>query len=220
MLGLWVLIRRDLQLGWRQKGTLLQGLSFYALIALLFPLALSPSPQLLASYAPGFIWIAALLSTLLGLSLLFKEDQQDGSLELWAMRPLGLLTYSLGRTLSHWFMTFIPLVMMTPIMGLALNLPDEVQGTLILSLLLGSPWITLVGAFAVALTQNLPKSQSLLPLLMLPLTLPVLIFATHAVTAAAQGLPYDAQLYTLAALSLFGLVSFPFATAAALRLGV
>lgn len=218
--GLRILLKRDIQLMQRQRGNWLHSLSFYGLIALLFPLALSPSPQLLTNYAPGFIWIALLLSTLLSLQSLYKDDQQDGTLELWALSPFGLLQYSFASVLSHWMLHLLPLIFITPLLALGLSMPWHTFEALLFTLLLGSPVITLTGAFAMALTQSLPKGQSLLPLLMLPLTLPTLIFATHAVESAATGLPFAAQLYILAALSLLSLCVFPFAIAAALKVGL
>lgn len=215
-----LLVKRDAQLGWRSRGQLLHSLSFYALIALLFPLALSPSAQLLSQYAPGFIWIALLLSSLISLQNLYLTDQQDGTLELWALQPFGLLSYSLGTQISHWLLAMLPLIVITPLLASSLSLSWSVTQPLIYTLLLGSPALTLIGSFAMALTQSLPRGRSLLPLLMLPLSLPVLIFATHAVEAAGNGLPYAAQLYFLAAFSLLSLCTLPFATAAALKIGL
>lgn len=213
------LLRRDLRLGVRRRGELLNPLLFFVLVASLFPLGVGPGPTILATIAPGVIWVAALLATLLSMERLFRSDFEDGALEQLLLSPYPLPLLVLAKVLAHWLVTGLPLLLVSPLLGLLLHLPAEAVRTLPLALLLGTPVLSLVGAIGVALTVGLRRGGVLLTLLVLPLYVPVLIFGTAAVAAAAAGLPVSGQLALLGALLALALSLAPFAAAAALRIG-
>ena len=212
------LIRRDLLVALRHLGQTLQPLLFYVLIVILFPLAIGPEQQRLHMLGPGIIWVAALLSTLLALDNLFRHDAQDGSLELLLLSPHSLVGLVSAKVFSHWLLTGLPLVLLTPVLGLLFSLSLNSTGILLLSLLLGTPTLSLIGAIGAALTVTMRNSGVLLALTILPLTIPTLIFATSAVNAGMVGLPVQAPLYLLAAVFTLALSLGPFAIAAALKL--
>ncbi|WP_319380777.1 heme exporter protein CcmB [Thiomicrorhabdus sp.] len=220
MSSLWSLIRRDLLLAYRRRGEVGNALIFFGLVVLLFPIGIGASENLLAEIAPGLIWIAALLATLMSLDSLFKEDYQDGTLEQWALSPHSLVTFVWARLISHWLVTALPLVAAAPIFALTLNLPVDAIGVLLLSLVLGTPVLMFVGAIGVALTTGLQKSSLLLPLLVLPFYIPVLIFGASAVEVSASGWSAAGQLYILAGLFVLGITLAPFAVASALKVSV
>ena len=218
MNALTALFRRDLQLLWRNRGDALLPALFLILIVALFPLGISPDPDQLRLIAPGVIWIAALLAALLGLSNLFREDRDDGSLDQLLIADAALPAIVLVRLLAHWLGSLLPLILLSPLLGLWLNLPAQAMGVLVGSLLLGTPVLLLLGGVGVALTISLRQSGQLLAILVFPLMVPVLIFGTSAVNSASLGMAYDMQLLLLLALLVFTLSTAPFAAATALRI--
>lgn len=213
-------VRRDLRLLTRQGGDWLNPLCFFLMVITLFPLAVSSSPQKLMLMAGGVVWIAALLAVLLAMDSLFRHDFDDGTLEQMLLLPVPLPALVLGKVCAHWLQTGACLTLLSPLAGLLLQLPMDVQGTLFLTLLLGTPTLSLVSAIGAALTVSLRRGGVLVPLLSLPLHIPVLIFATAAVQASLAGLPVGGHLALLAAFLVLALTLTPLAVAAALRLAV
>lgn len=211
-------LRRDLKLGIRRRNELLNPILFFILVVSLFPLGVGPGPRMLAEIAPGVIWVAALLATLLSMERLFRGDFEDGALEQILLSPHSLPLLVLAKVLAHWLVTGLPLILVSPLLGVLLFLPAEAIKVLPLTLLLGTPVLSLIGAIGVALTVGLRRGGVLLTLLVLPLYVPVLIFGTAAVAAAAAGLPVSGQLALLGAMLMLALVLAPFATAAGLRI--
>lgn len=218
--ALAALLSRDLKLAYRRRGEVLTPAMFFILVTALFPLGLSPQPELLRSIAPGVLWTAALLAGLIGQESLLKGDFEDGSLEQLALAPLPLELTALTRVATHWLTTGLPLVILAPLMGLMLDYPGQAMGTLVLSLLLGTSILSLLGAVGAALTVGLRQSGMLLPILVLPLAVPVLIFGAQAAAQAARGEDPAGALYLLAALLALGLTLIPFAIAAAVRVSL
>ncbi|KAB7627493.1 heme exporter protein CcmB [Alkalilimnicola sp. S0819] len=214
------LLRRDLQLALRDKGELANPLIFFLIIISLFPLALGAGPQLLQSIAPGVLWVAALLVSLLSLDPIFRSDYEDGSLEQLLLSPQPLSLLVLAKILAHWLVTGLPLALASPLLAMMLRLPSEAWRVLLLSLLLGTPVLSALGAIGVALTVGLRRGGVLLSLLILPLYVPLLIFAAGAVDAAAAGIDVSGQLYLLAAMALASLALAPLAVAAGLRISL
>ncbi len=215
-------IQRDLLLGLRNPGRLLNPLLFYGLVALLFPLALGPEHRLLAQAAPGIIWVAALLATLMTLDSLFRGDFNDGSLELLALSPHPFVLLVAAKLFAQWLLTGLPLILLTPVLGMFFSLTGQSIGILLLTLLLGTPTISLIGAIGAALTLNIRGAGggALLALLVLPLYIPVLIFAAGTIKAAGAGLPVDGQLFFMAALLVLAITLAPAAVAAALKINM
>ncbi|NPA71845.1 MAG: heme exporter protein CcmB [Gammaproteobacteria bacterium] len=214
------LIQRDLLLAYRRRGEATNAIIFFGLVVLLFPIGIGASERLLTEVAPGLIWIAALLATMLSLDDLFKEDFQDGTLEQWTLSPHSLVSFAWARLISHWIITSVPLILISPLFAMTLNLPAEAIGVLVLSLLLGTPLLIFVGGIGVALTTGLKKSSMLLPLLILPFYIPVLIFGASAVEVTAAGWSPAGQLYILGGLFVLGITLAPFAVASALKVSV
>ena len=216
----FALLKRDLLLAFRHRGELANPLLFFLMIVTLYPLGVSPEVDLLRKIAPGVIWIAALLSALFSLENLFRSDFEDGALEqmLLSAHPLSLLV--LGKVLAHWLVSGLPMLLLAPLLGLLLSMSPPAIAALELTLALGTPLLSLVGAIGVALTVGLRRGGVLLTLLVMPLYIPVLIFATNAVTAAAAGLPIAGQIYFLASLLVLAVTLAPFAIASALRISV
>lgn len=188
------LLRRDLLLAFRHRGELANPLLFFALVITLFPLGVSPDPALLKKIAPGVIWIAALLSALFSLENMFRSDFDDGAMEQMALSPYPLPALVLAKILAHWLVSGLPMLLMAPLLALLLSLPDTAILTLVFTLLIGTPLLSLIGSIGVALTVGLKRGGVLLTLLILPLYIPILIFATQAVMAATAGLPVEGQL--------------------------
>ena len=211
---------RDLRLRLRQPADLLNPLAFYLIVISLFPLGLGPDREALQGMAPGILWVAALLATLMSLDGIFRADHEDGALEQAALAPYPLGLVALGKMAAHWLATGLPLTLLTPVFGLLYSLPLDALWGLGLSLLLGTPSLSLLGAVAAALTLNLSRGGLLLALLALPLYVPALIFATALATASAAGLGYAAPLYALAAILLAALALAPLAASAALRIAL
>jgi heme exporter protein B len=213
-------LRRDFLLSFRRKNDLANPLIFFLMVATLFPLGVSPEPGFLAQLAPGLVWVAALLATLLSMDALFRSDYEDGSLVQLLLSPQPLFVVVLAKIGAHWCMTGLALTLMAPLLGLMLFLPAEGMPGLMLSLLLGTPTLSLVGAIGAALTVGLKKGGVLISLLVLPLYIPVLIFGSSAVQAAVTGLPLGGYLALLGALLALALVLAPLAVAAALRISI
>ena len=213
-------LKRDLMLAYRKKSDLFNPLIFFLMVATLFPLGVSPEPDFLAEIAPGVVWVAALLATLLSMDGLFKSDFEDGTLEQTLLSPQPLFVVVLAKVLAHWMMSGLPLALLAPLLAVMLFLPAEGMTGLMLSLLLGTPTLSLVGSIGAALTVGLRKGGVLISLLVLPLYIPVLIFGTSAVQAAVTGLPLAGFFALLGAILALGLVLAPLAIGAALRISV
>lgn len=213
-------IRRDLKVALRRAQDALTPLIFFAIVVSLFPLGVGPEPAVLATLAPGALWVAALLSVMLSLPRMFADDYADGTLEQLVLvpQPLGVLV--LAKGLAHWLLTGLPLVLLSPLLALQLQLPPTAVGTLVLSLLLGTPVLSLLGAIGAALTLGLRGGGVLISLLVLPLYTPVLIFGAGSVAAAAMGLDTEAYFSLLGAFLVLALSFAPWATAAALRVAL
>lgn len=216
--AIFAVLHRDLLLAFRGLQQLLQPLLFYTMVVTLFPLAVSPDLSTLAGLAPGIIWIGALLSTLLSLERVFRSDFEDGSLDLLMLSPAPLELLVLAKVFAHWLSTGLPLLIVAPALSMLLAMPERALGTLLVSLALGTPALSLIGAVGVALTVSVQRGGALLALLVLPLYVPILIFGANAVAAAADGLPVAGQLYMLGAFLLLSLTLAPLAAAAALRI--
>ena len=216
----WITLRRDLMLAYRRRNDLVSPLMFFLMVATLFPLGVSPDPQFLSEVAAGVVWVAALLATLLSMDSLFRSDFDDGSLEqmLLSPQPLALLVFA--KICAHWMISGLPLTLMAPLLGLMLFLPQEGMSALVISLLLGTPTLSLIGAIGAGLTVGLRKGGVLISLLVLPLYIPVLIFGTGTVQAASTGLPVGGYLAILGAILALGVVLAPLAVAAGLRISV
>lgn len=214
------MVHRDLRLAARRPGESVNPVLFYVVIACLFPLGISPDPDLLLAIGPGIVWVAALLSTLLALETLFRADFDDGSLEQLLLSACPLEVLVLARVAALWLVTGLPLLVAAPLLAVWLGLPEPAFPVLVASLALGTPTLSLIGATGVALTVGLPRGGAIMSLLVLPLYIPVLIFGAQAVSSSAAGLPAVGPLYMLGALLVLALTLSPFATAAALRISV
>lgn len=214
------LMRRDLRLAWRAGGSAALSLAFFAIVVALFPLGLDPTPERLRMIAPAVVWIAALLAVLLSLDRLFAEDFEDGSLDGLALSPLPLPLVVVAKAFAHWLGVVVPLLAFAPIAGLMLALDARTVGWLALSLLVGTPALTLIGTIGAALTVAMKRAGSLIALLVLPLEVPVLIFGVLVVRALGGPMDPLANLLLLGGFSLATLVLTPFAAAAALRLAI
>jgi heme exporter protein B len=211
------LVARDLRLALRQRADAGMVVLFFVLTAALFPFAIGPEPNLLARMAPGVIWVTALLAVLLSLERLFLADYEDGSLELLALAPLPLEFTVLAKALAHWLTTGLPLIAAAPLLALLYNMDAAGLPMLGLAMMLGSPSLSLIGAVGAALTLGARRGGVLIPLLVLPLNVPVLIFGVAAIDASLAGLSARPHLLILGALFLVGLLTAPLAAAAALR---
>ncbi len=214
------LIQRDLRLAYRRRGELATPVIFFVIVTALFPLALGPEPALLRSLAPGVIWVAALLASLIGQDRLFKSDYEDGSLEQILVSPAPLQWLVLLRVFTHWLVTGLPLVILSSLMALMLDYPGNAMSVLVISLLLGTPVLSFLGAVGAALTVGLRRSGMLLPILVLPLAVPVLIFGAAAAGRAGLGEPVAAPLYFLGAMLVLAVTLTPFAVAGGLRVSL
>lgn len=216
----WSLVRRDLLLAMRGRNEWLNPLLFFVMVVTLFPLGVGPEPQQLMEMAPGVIWVAALLSAMLSLDGIFRGDFDDGTLEQLAVSPHPLPVMVLAKVIAHWLISGLPLTLMSPLLALLMNLPSEAIPTLMASLALGTPILSLVGAIGSGLTVGLRRGGVLLSLLVLPLYIPVLIFAAGGVAAAAVDLPSTGQLALLGSLLFLALTLAPIAAAAAVRISL
>ena len=221
MRGLAALFVRDVRLAIRIGGGAVVGVLFFLIVVTLVPLAIGPDLALLARIGPAILWLGALLASLLALDHLFAADQADGSLDvlLTGRAPLELVV--LVKAAAHWLTTGLPLVVAAPVLGLMLNIDGKAMAAVALTLLAGTPALTLIGAVGAALSVALRRGGLLLPVLVLPLTVPVLIFGVSAANAAIVGpVPFGTPFTILCALSLVSLAIAPFAAAAALRHGM
>jgi len=218
MAGLFAITRRDLLLAWKRPGDILNPLFFFAMVCTLFPLAVGPSPEQLTFSGPGVLWVAALLATLLSLNSLFLGDHEDGSLDqlLVSAQPLPMLV--LGKTLAHWLTSGLPLVLISPLLALTYRMPGNVMQVLMLTLLLGTICLSLLGSIGAALTVGLNRGTALLSLLILPLAMPVLLLGANTVSLAAGNEMYSTGVWALAAYAVAAISLAPYATAAALRI--
>ena len=212
------LLLRDLRLAVRQRHELANPLIFFVLVVSLFPLAMTPTPELLRQLAPGVIWVAALLSVLLSLDRLFKQDYEDGSLDQLMLSPNPLVILVLAKVVAHWLLTGLPLVLIAPLLGMFMRIPDNAVTVLMFSLLLGTPVLSLIGAIGVSLTVAVNRGGVLLSLIILPLYIPVLIFGANAVDVASDGMSVRGQLLFLGAVLALAVSLAPVATAVALRI--
>jgi len=216
--GMLGIVRRDLLLAWKRPGDILNPLFFFVMVATLFPLAVGPSPEQLELSGPAVLWVAALLAMLLSLNSLFLSDFEDGSLDQMLVSPLPLSALGLGKSISHWLTSGLPLVLVSPIVAITFRMPFSVTGILMLTLLLGTVSLSLLGSVGAALTVGLHRGTALLSLLILPLAMPVLIFGARTVSLVAAGDGVAGGLYFLGAYAVLVLSFSPFATAAALRI--
>ncbi|MDO8436883.1 MAG: heme exporter protein CcmB [Nitrosomonadaceae bacterium] len=218
-MSLWV-IQRDLLLAMRRRSDVLTTLFFFIIVVSLFPLGVGPEINMLRTMAPGVVWVAALLASMLSLGRMFSSDYLDGTLEQMLLSPQSLAMLVLGKALAHWLVTGVPLVLMSPVLGIQYDLSTDALLVLTASLLLGTPVLSLIGAIGAALTLGLRGGGVLVSLLVLPLYIPVLIFGAGAVEASAAGLGASAHLSLLGAFLLTSLVLAPWATAVSLRISM
>ena len=211
-------LNREVLLAWRRPAEIINPLFFFVMVVALFPLGVSPKPELLATLAPGVVWVAALLAVLLSVDGLFRADHECGALEQLLTAPQSLYIPVLAKLVAHWMLTGLPLVLMAPLLGYMLHLPEPAIAVLFVAVLLGTPTLIALGAIGAALTVSLRSGGILLSLLVLPLYVPVLVFGAGVVTYAANGLPVSGILALLAAMMLASLVLAPAAVAAGLRI--
>ena len=215
----WI-VARDLMLAWRRRADVLSTLFFFVIVASLFPLGIGPETQLLRSIAPGVVWVAALLASMLSLGRVFQSDEQDGTLEQMLLTPQPVYLVVLGKVLAQWLVSEVPLVLIAPLLGVQFGLASETLLVLFISLLIGTPILSLIGSIGAALTLGLRGGGVLIALLILPLYIPVLIFGAGAVDASINGVSPQANLYLLGAFLVVSLVFAPWATSAALRISL
>lgn len=214
------LLQRDLRLLWRRRGDALQPALFAVLVVVLFALGLGGEAELLAKVAPAVLWLAVLLSGMLSLDTLFRGDAEDGSLDQWLLAPVPLSWLIAVRVLGHWLTTALPLLIAVPLLAELMQLPRAQLPLLMISLLLGTPLLSLIGAVVAALTVSMPRAGILLALLALPLYVPVLVFGAGAVAADAQGLDASGALLMMGAGLVAGAVLAPLTAAAGLRIAL
>ncbi|AEP30595.1 heme exporter protein CcmB [Brumicola nitratireducens] len=217
MVALKAVFLKDLALAYRQRAELMQPLMFFVLVITLFPLAVGPNLETLQRIGGGVIWVAAILSLLLGMERMFRDDFADGSLEQYILSPTPLYMIVVVKVFTHWLMHIVPLFLISPLLAVFLNLTMDMYVALMLTLLLGTPLISFVGAIGVALTVGLHRGGVLLALLLIPIFIPLLIFATSAIESASMLLPYHPQLAIIAALLLFSVALSPMAIAYSLK---
>lgn len=214
------LFRRDMKLAFRRPGESLLPLFFLFTVIALIPLGVGPGPNLLAQMAPGMVWVAALLASLLALEHLFRPDLDDGTLEQWFVGERAVYARVMARLLSHWLVTGLPVIAFSPLAAEMLNLPRHALGTLVASLVIGTPALSLLGGLAAALTLSTRGASVLLSILIFPLIVPLVIFATGAVSMAADSLDPAAHLGLLAAFTILSLTLAPLGISTALRMNL
>lgn len=215
-----MIVRRELLIAFRRQADIFNPLWFFIIVITLFPLSIGPEPALLARIAAGIVWVAALLSALLSLERLFRDDFQDGSLEQMMLIPVPLPIVVISKVVAHWLLTGLPLILISPLLAVLLSLDFNTWLAIVLTLLIGTPTLSFIGAIGVALTVGLQKGGVLLSLLVLPLYIPILIFATSAIDAASLGMLYNGQLAVLGAMFMGAITLTPFAISAALRVSI
>ena len=211
---------RDLRVAFRQRQDLLNPLLFFVMVVTLFPLGVSPEVEFLRQSGAGILWVAALLSVLLSLDHLFRHDFDDGTLEQLVLQPQPLFALVLAKTVAHWILTGLPLVALTPVLGIMVHLDGNSIAVLCLTLLIGTPVLSLIGSIGAALTLGLRSAGVLLSLLIIPLYIPVLIFGTGTVAAASEGSPVAGYLALMGAFLVLAVTLAPFASAAALKISL
>lgn len=216
--GMLLVMQRDLRIAWRRRADTVAALLFFIIVASLFPLAVGAEPELLRRIAPGVVWVAALLASMLSLTRLFTDDYRDGTLEqlLLAATPLPLLIF--GKTAAHWLLSGLPLIIVSPLLALQFHLNAEATLALTVSLLIGTPILSLIGAVGSALTVGVRGAAVLLALLILPLYVPVLVFGAGAVGATLDGMAASGHYSLLGAMLVLAMFLAPWACAAALRI--
>ncbi|SUZ30681.1 Heme exporter protein B [Roseibaca ekhonensis] len=214
------LLIRDMRLAFRAGGGFGLGLAFFLILAVLVPLGVGPDRTTLALIAPGILWVGALLACLLSLDRIFALDYEDGSLDLLATAPVPLEGVVSIKALAHWLTTGVPLVLVSPVLGLLLSLPVPAYGWLLLSLMLGTPALSVIGTFGAALTVGLKRGGLLLSLLVLPLYIPTLVFGAEVVSRGAQGLAVGTPLALLAGITAGAVALLPFASAYVIRINL
>lgn len=219
-LGFVAILRRDLLLAFRHRGEIANPVLFFFMVVTLIPLGLTPEASRLAEIAPGILWVMALLASLLSVEGMFQSDYRDGTLEQMMILPQPLYVMVLAKILAHWLVTGLPLTLLAPVLGMMLSLPEAGYLPLVLSLLMGTAVLSLVGAIGAALTVALRKGGLLLSLIVMPLYMPALIFGAGTVQRAVDGFPVEGSLAILGALLAFSLLVSPFATAGALRVSM
>ena len=207
-------------MAYRRRSEIVNPLLFFIIVICLFPLGVTPESATLRTLAPGVVWVAALLAALISLDGLFRSDFEVGTLEQILLSPHPTSILMLAKICAHWVITGLPLILVAPLLAKLLYLPDQALGTLLLTLIIGTPVLSLVGAIGVALTVGLSRGGILVALLTLPLFVPVLIFGANAVNAAASGLEVAGQIYALCAMLALALTLAPLATATALRISL
>jgi len=215
----WI-VWRDLILAWRRRANVLSTVFFFVIVVSLFPLGIGPETQLLRLIAPGVVWVAALLASMLSLGRMFENDYQDGTLEQMLLTPQPLYLVVLGKIVAHWLVAEIPLVLIAPLLGMQFGLSRDTLLLLFVTLLLGTPVLSLIGSVGAALTLGLRGSGVLISILVLPLYIPVLIFGAGAVEASIMGSSPQSHLYLLGAVGLLSLTFAPWAAAAGLRISL
>lgn len=213
-------LRRQLLLAFRRPSEIFNPLLFFLIVVALFPLGIGPDPKQLQQFAPGIMWIVALLATLMAAESLFRSDYEDGSLEQMILAPQPLYLSSLAYVIAHWLITGLPLTLMSPIFAVMLQLPGQAAGVLVLSMGLGTAILSLVGSIGAALTVSLKRGGILISLIIMPLYVPVLIFGSGAVQFAALGNDPSPQLLLLGGMLSMAVALAPFAIAAGLRISV
>ncbi|WP_417316696.1 heme exporter protein CcmB [Emcibacter sp.] len=214
------IVFRDVKLSWRQGSTGLMVVFFFAMVVSLFPFAVGPEPDMLSRISVAVIWVAVLLSSLLSLDRVFQADFEDGSLDQFALLPLPLSLVVLAKSIAHWLITALPLILLSPVLGMMMHLPESGFAPLVVVLVLSTPALSFIGAVGAALTVNLRRGGVLLSLLVLPLYIPGLIFSVLAVNAAMAGQDMRLSVMILTGFTLGSAVLGPWAAAAALRSGL
>lgn len=221
MFNAWLqILKRDLLIAFRRRSEIIHPLIFFVMVISLFPLAIGDDKGLLQKIAPAIIWVTALLATMLSLDNLFRSDFEDGSLEQMTLLKIPLSLLVTAKITAHWLITGLPLILITPLLAVLLYVPGETTSMLLLTLLLGTPTLSLIGAVGIALTVALRQGGVILSLLILPLYIPVLIFATLALQNTAQGFSSEAQLAMMLAILVLAITLSPFAIAAALKVSL
>ena len=215
----WI-VWRDLMLAWRRRADMLSTVFFFVIVVSLFPLGIGPESELLRKIAPGVVWVAALLASMLSLNRMFANDYHDGTLEQLLLTPQPLYLVVLGKTLAHWIVAEVPLVLIAPLVGMQFDLSRDTLWILLASLLLGTPVLSLIGSIGAALTLGLRGGGVLISILVLPLYIPALIFGAGAVDATIMGMSAAANLYLLGAFAIVSAIFSPWAAAAALRISL
>jgi len=215
----WI-VWRDLLLAWRRRADILSTIFFFVIVVSLFPLGIGPETQLLKSIAPGVVWVAALLASMLSLGKLFANDLQDGTLEQLLLTPQPLYLVVVGKVLAHWIVAELPLILIAPFLGIQFGLSKNTLLVLFVSLVIGTPVLSLIGSIGAALTLGVRGGGVVISILVLPLFIPSLIFGAGAVDASIMGTDPQPHLFLLGAVCILGMIFAPWATAAALRISL